>query len=303
MSIVKDKVIECVPNFSEGRRQEVLDEIIKAITTFEGVRLLDQEKDFDHNRAVLTFIGDPDSIKKAAFAAVAKASELIDLEEHTGQHPRIGAADVVPFIPLKNATIEDCIEIAKELGSEIGEKLGIPVYLYESAATRPEFRNLANVRKGQYEGLKESIKTDPARKPDFGPSELHPRAGAVAIGARMPLIAYNVNLDTNDLALAKRIAKTIRERDGGFPNVKALGLEIKERGIVQVSMNLTNYHVTPVHKVFDKIKEEASNAGVEVLESEVIGLIPMNAMVECAKHYLNAKDFDNIQLLEPRIWE
>jgi glutamate formiminotransferase len=298
-----DKIIECVPNFSEGRRQEVLDEIISAVTNVKGIRLLDQEKDHDHNRAVLTFIGEPESIKEAAFAAISKASELIDLEKHQGEHPRIGAADVVPFVPIKNATIEECVEIAREVGKRVGEELLIPVYLYESAATKPERRNLASVRRGQYEGLKAAIQSDPERKPDFGPSILHPKAGAVAVGARMPLIAYNVNLNTNDLALAKKIAKTIRERDGGFPYVKALGLEIKERGIVQVSMNLTNYLETPIHIVFDKIKTEAENAGVNVLESEVIGLLPIQAMVDCAKYYLNATEFKFEQLLEPRVWE
>ena len=298
-----DKVIECVPNFSEGRRLDVLDAISEAVTDIEGIRLLDREHDADHNRAVLTFIGAPEPIKKAVFAAVAKAAELIDMETHTGEHPRIGAADVVPFVPIKNTTLEECVGLAREVGKEIGEQLGIPVYLYEAAATRPERTNLAAVRKGQYEGLKSAIRDDPARKPDFGPSELHPRAGAVAVGARMPLVAYNVNLDSNDLDLAKRIARTIRERDGGFPNVKALGLEIKERGLVQVSMNLTNYQVTAIHKVFDTICAEAEKAGVTVLESEVIGLVPVQAMVDCAKHYLKAKDFQDSQLLEPRIWE
>lgn len=298
-----NKIVECVPNFSEGRRTEVIDAIITEIKSVDGVRFLNHTYDHDHNRAVLTFVGAPEAMKTAAFAAVAKAAELIDMEEHTGEHPRIGATDVVPFIPIKDTTIEECVTLARELGKEIGEKLKIPIYLYEAAATRDDRRNLAKVRKGQYEGLKIAIQTDPDRKPDFGPPQLHPRAGATVVGARMPLIAYNVNLDSNDLALARRIATTIRERDGGFKNVKALGLEIKERNIVQVSMNLTNYQVTSVHKVFDKIKEEADAVGVKVLESEVIGLIPMTAMVECAKHYLKAKDFDNEQLLEPRIWE
>jgi glutamate formiminotransferase len=298
-----DKIIECVPNFSEGRRTEVIDAIINEIKSVEGIRFLDQTHDHDHNRAVLTFVGDPEAMKKAAFAMVAKAAELIDMETHIGEHPRIGATDVVPFIPIKNTSIDECITLAREVGKEIGEKLQIPIYLYEAAATREDRRNLAKVRKGQYEGLKAAIQTDPNRKPDFGPSKLHPRAGATVVGARMPLIAYNVNLNTNDLELAKKIATTIREKDGGFKNVKALGLEIKERGIVQVSMNLTNYQVTPVHVVYDKISELATEAGVEVLESEVIGLIPLAAMVYCAQHYLKALDFKNEQLLEPRIWE
>ncbi len=298
-----DKIIECVPNFSEGRRENVLEAIINEIKSVEGIRFLDQTHDYDHNRAVLTFVGSPEALKKATFSMVAKAADLIDMEKHSGEHPRIGATDVVPFIPIKNTSIDECITLAREVGKEIGEKLQIPIYLYEAAATREDRRNLAKVRKGQYEGLKEAIQTDPNRKPDFGPSKLHPSAGATVVGARMPLIAYNVNLDTDDLKLAKRIATTIRERDGGFKNVKALGLEIKERGIVQVSMNLTNYQVTPVHIVFDKIKKLAEEAGVKVLESEVIGLIPLAAMVEGAKHYLKATEFKNEQLLEPRIWE
>lgn len=298
-----DKIIECVPNFSEGRRLEIIEAIMNEIRSVNGVRLLDHTHDYDHNRAVLTFVGPPGPIINAAFAAVAKAAELIDMEQHTGEHPRIGATDVVPFIPIKNTSINECVTIARELGKEIGEKLGIPVYLYEAAATREDRQNLAKVRKGQYEGLKDAIQTDPNRKPDFGPSKLHPRAGATVVGARMPLIAYNVNLDTDDLDLAKHIANSIRERDGGFKNVKALGLEIKERGIVQVSMNLTNYQVTPVYEVFNKISEMANEAGVKVLESEVIGLIPLNAMVGCAQHYLKASEFKNEQLLEPRIWE
>jgi glutamate formiminotransferase len=259
-----DKIVECVPNFSEGRRTEVLDAIMNEIKSIDGVRFLDHTHDYDHNRAVFTFVGSPEPMKKAVVSAVAKAAELIDMEKHTGEHPRIGATDVVPFIPIKNMTLDECITMAREVGKEIGEKLEIPVYLYEYAATREDRRNLAKVRKGQYEGLKEAIQSDPERKPDFGPSQLHPRAGAIVVGARMPLIAYNVNLDTDDLDLAKKIATTIRERDGGFKNVKALGLEIKERNIVQVSMNLTNYQ---------------------------------------AKHYLKAVDFKNEQLLEPRIWE
>jgi glutamate formiminotransferase len=298
-----DKIVECVPNFSEGRRTEVLDAIIAEIKAVDGVRFLDQTHDHDHNRAVLTFVGSPEPIKKAVVAAVAKAAELIDMEKHTGEHPRIGATDVVPFIPIKNMSIDECVTLAREVGQEIGEKLQIPIYLYEAAATREDRRNLAKVRRGQYEGLKEAILTDPNRKPDFGPDKLHPTAGATVVGARMPLIAYNVNLNTDDLALAKRIATTIREKDGGFKNVKALGLEIKERGIVQVSMNLTNYQVTPVYKVYDRITELANEAGVKVLESEVIGLIPLAAMVECAQHYLKALEFKNDQLLEPRVWE
>jgi glutamate formiminotransferase len=298
-----DKIVECVPNFSEGRRIVVIDAIIAEIKAVDGVRFLDHTYDHDHNRAVLTFVGSPEPMKTAVFAAVAKAAELIDMEKHSGEHPRVGATDVVPFIPIKNMTIDECVALARELGEKIAEELHIPIYLYEAAATREDRRNLAKVRKGQYEGLKDAIQINPDRKPDFGPSKMHPSAGATVIGARMPLIAYNVNLDTNDLELAKRIAVTIRERDGGFKNVKALGLEIKEKGIVQVSMNLTNYKVTPVYVVYDKIKELAEEAGVSVLESEIIGMIPLDAMVGCAEYYLKASEFKFDQLLEPRIWQ
>ncbi|UCH90229.1 MAG: glutamate formimidoyltransferase, partial [Thermoplasmata archaeon] len=229
------KIIECVPNFSEGRRKKIVEEIIAEIESVEAVKLLDYEMDADHNRAVVTFIGGPEAVSEAAFLAISKASELIDMEVHKGGHPRIGAADVVPFIPIKNITTEECVELASELGKKVGFELEIPVYLYEDAARTESRRNLADVRAGQYEGLKEAISADPARKPDFGPAKMHPRAGAVAIGVRMPLIAYNVNLDTDNLDLAKSIAKQIRYKVGGFKYVKAMGLALKDRGIVQVS--------------------------------------------------------------------
>lgn len=297
------KMVECVPNFSEGRRVEVIEAIASEIRDVEGVRLLDHEYDKDHNRSVMTFIGEPESVKKAAFAAIAKAAELIDMNKHTGEHPRIGATDVVPFIPISNVTMDECVDLAKELGREVGEKLQIPVYLYEHAATTPKRQNLANVRKGQYEGLKEAISKDAERKPDFGPNKLHPTAGATVVGARMPLVAYNVNLNTSDLSIAKSIAKAVRHSSGGLRYVKALGLEIKERGIVQVSMNLTNYHKTPVFRVFEMIKKEAERHGVEVMGSEVIGLIPLDALVDTTDFYLRLKDFHKSQILENRLWE
>jgi glutamate formiminotransferase len=297
------KIVECVPNFSEGRRQDVIEAIAEAIKGVEGVRLLAYESDKDHNRSVFTFIGEPEGVKKAAFSAIAKAAELIDLNQHKGEHPRIGATDVVPFIPISDVTMGDCVNLAKGLGEEVAEQLGIPVYLYERAATRPDRENLANIRKGQYEGLKEAVETDPERKPDFGPAKLHPTAGATVIGARMPLIAYNVNLDTDDLSIAKAIAKKVRFSSGGLEYVKALGLEIKERGIVQVSMNLTNYLETPVYKVYDMIKEEAKNHGVEILGSEVVGLIPMDALIDTADFYLKIEDFNRTQILENRLRE
>lgn len=297
------KVVECVPNFSEGRRIEVIDKIVNEVKSVEGVRLLDYEHDVDHNRSVLTFVGTPVMVKNAAFKAITKAAELIDMNEHKGEHPRIGAADVVPFIPISEVSMEDCVTLAKELAQEVASKLNIPVYLYEAAAKIPERRNLANIRKGQYEGLKEDIKADLSRKPDFGPNELHPTAGATVIGARMPLVAYNVNLGTNDVTVAKKIAKAIRHKDGGLRYVKALGFEIKERGIVQVSMNLTNYEKTPVFRVFELITNEAERFGVPVIGSEVIGLIPMNALIDTADFYLKLEKFEKTQVLENRLWE
>ncbi len=297
------KIVECVPNFSEGQRQEVIEAIAKEIERVEKVKLLAYESDKDHNRSVFTFVGEPAGVQKAAFHAISKASELIDLNKHKGEHPRIGAADVVPFIPISEVTIDDCVNIAKALGQEVAEKLKIPVFLYEHAATRPDRKNLANIRRGEYEGLKEAILKDPSRKPDFGPSKLHPTAGASVIGARMPLIAYNVNLNCDDINIARSIAKAVRHSSGGLRHVKALGLEIKERGVVQVSMNLTNYKITPVHRVFEMIKSEAARYGVDILGSEVIGLIPMDALVDVADFYLRIENFNKSQILENRLWE
>jgi len=297
------KIVECVPNFSEGQRTDVIEAIADQIKRVEGVRLLDYEHDKDHNRSVMTFVGGPEGVKIAAFASCAKAAELIDLNRHKGEHPRIGATDVIPFIPISNVSMDECVTLARDLGKDIAEKLGIPVYLYEYAATKPERQNLANIRQGQFEGLKGAIQKDPERGPDFGPSKLHPTAGATVVGARMPLVAYNVNLNTDDISIAKSIAKSIRYSSGGLKYVKALGLEIKERGIVQVSMNLTNYQETPVFRVFDMIKKEAERSGVEILGSEVVGLIPMNALVDSAEFYLKLENFDKSQILEKRLWE
>jgi glutamate formiminotransferase len=297
------KIVECVPNFSEGQRQDLLEEIAKVIKGVEKVRLLAYESDKDHNRSVFTFIGEPEGVRKAAFYAISKASELIDMNKHEGEHPRIGATDVVPFIPISEVSMDDCVELARTLGQEVAEKLKIPIFLYEYAASKPQRQNLANIRRGEYEGLKEAIVKDPDRKPDYGPSELHPTAGATVIGARMPLIAYNVNLNCDDIDIAKSIARAIRHSSGGLKYVKALGLEIKERGIVQVSMNLTNYQKTPVHRVFEMIKSEAARYGVDILGSEVIGLIPMDALVDTADFYLRIENFDKSQILENRLWE
>jgi glutamate formiminotransferase/formiminotetrahydrofolate cyclodeaminase len=295
------KLVECVPNFSEGRRPEVIDAIVSEITSVQGVMLLDKEMDKDHNRAVVTFVGGPDEAKEAAFRAIGKAAELIDLERHEGEHPRMGATDVVPFIPISGMGMDDCVKLAKELGQEVGEKLEIPVYLYEAAATRPDRENLADVRRGEYEGIKSEIETNPDRKPDFGPSRTHPRAGATAIGARMPLIAFNVYLGTRDVRVARRIAKAIRFGGGGLRYVKALGFDIKERAIVQISMNLVNYLRTPVFRVFEMIKSEAQRYGVSIISSEIVGLTPMNAMMDVADFYLRLENFKKDQILENKL--
>jgi len=295
------KLVECVPNFSEGRRPEVIDAITNEIRDLSGVFLLGKEMDADHNRAVITIVGEPEAVKEAMFRMMKKASELIDLTIHTGEHPRMGATDVVPFIPVENISMEECVQLAQELGQRVGNELQIPVYLYEKATTRPERKNLANVRRGQFEGLREEIGINPDRVPDYGPHRIHPTAGATAIGARFFLIAYNVNLHSQDLALAKRITKKIRESSGGFPCVKALGFELKEKNIVQVSMNMTNYTVTSLATVYAAIQEEAEKAGVSVLESELIGFVPCEALTDVAIEFLKLRNFENNQILENRV--
>ncbi|MEW5760831.1 MAG: glutamate formimidoyltransferase [Candidatus Thermoplasmatota archaeon] len=295
------KILECIPNFSEGRREEVINEIVNAIKMFD-VKVLDVEADKDHNRCVVTFIGEPENVKKAAFKAVEKAAELIDMEKHKGEHPRIGATDVLPFVPIRNMKIEEAVDIAVNLGKEIGEKLGIPVYLYESAAMRTERKDLGVIRKGEYEGLKKDISL-PERIPDFGPKRMHPTAGAIAVGARAPLVAFNVNLGTNNIEIAKKIARAMRAKNGGFTYVKALGFEIKERGIVQVSMNLTNYSATPIYRVFEAIKTEAKRYGVNIIGSEIVGLVPMDALIDCADFYLQLEKFKKEQILEWHLQE
>ena len=296
------KLVECIPNFSEGRDKKIIDVIVNEIKKVKNVSLLDVESDPDHNRSVVTFIGEPEAVKKAAFLSTAKAKELIDMNKHKGEHPRMGATDVIPFVPISDITMKECVELAKELGKEIGEKLKIPVYLYAEAATRSDRIRLPDIRKGEYEGLKEEIKTNPDKKPDFGPSQLS-SAGATTVGARPPLIAFNVNLNTNDLQIANDIAKLIRESSGGFKAVQAKGFDIKERNLVQVSMNLLDYNITPIFKVFDTIKEEAKKRGVEVVGSEVIGLVPMDALIDVTEHYLKIENFKKDQILEKRLSE
>ena len=294
------KLVECIPNFSEGRRPEVLEAIANAIRQTPGVTLLDTESDKDHNRSVMTFIGEPEAVKRGMLAAAAKAVELIDMEKHRGEHPRLGAIDVVPFVPISGMTMGDAVELARRLGKELWERLHVPVYFYEEAAAAPSRKNLPDVRRGEYEGRKLDIKK-PEWKPDVGEPAMHPTAGAVIVGARYPLIAYNVNLKTANLDIAKRIAKAVREKDGGLPAVRALGFELKERGIVQVSMNLVNYHKTGISRAFEAVKAEAAKAGVEVEGSEIVGLVPLEALVECANHFLALENFKPAQILETRL--
>jgi glutamate formiminotransferase/formiminotetrahydrofolate cyclodeaminase len=293
-------LIECIPNFSEARRPEVVDQIAAAIASVEGARLLDRSSDLDHNRTVLTFAGPPEAVEQAAFRAIRTASELIDLNKHTGEHPRIGATDVCPFVPLAGASMEDCVAIAQRLGQRVGEELKIPVYLYEAAATRPDRTNLENIRRGQFEGLKAAIETDPDRKPDYGPARLGP-AGAIVIGARNPLIAYNVYLTTGDVEIAKRVAKAVRHSSGGFRFVKGLGLHVE--GLAQVSMNFTNYHETPVARVVETIRREAARYGVDIHHSELVGLIPQEALTDAAVWYLQLDQFNKAQVLEARLYD
>lgn len=291
-------LVECVPNFSEGRRPEVVEAIVNAVRSVPGVAVLDYSLDADHNRSVLTFVGPPDAVEAAAFAAIKTAAQLIDMTQHRGEHPRIGATDVVPFVPIRGVTMEDCVAMARRLGQRVGDELGIPVYLYERAATRPDRENLANIRKGEYEGLREAIKSDPDRAPDFGPCELG-RAGATVIGARAPLIAYNVYLNTDDVEIADKIARAIRHSSGGLRYVKALGLLVEGRA--QVSMNLTDYTHTPIHRVQEMIKTEAARYGCQIAFSELIGMIPERALVDSARWYLQLDRFSEDQILEWKI--
>lgn len=296
-----EKLVECVQNFSEGRNQETIDALVAAIRSVPGVFLLDQEMDHDHHRAVLTFAGFPSAVARAAFEVTRVATSLIDLRGHHGEHPRVGATDVVPFVPIKGATMEDCVALAREVGRRIAAELEIPVFLYERAASKDHRRNLENIRKGGLEGLAERMQHDPGWAPDFGPSALHPTAGATIVGARAPLIAFNVNLQGDDLNVAKAIAKKVRFSSGGLPYVKAMGVELATRQMVQVSMNLTNFEETPVHVAFEAVKREAEERGVQVSSSEVIGLVPEAALLHAAVHCLKLEGFDRSQVLETRL--
>ncbi len=292
---------ECVPNFSEGRDASKVERIASAAREVAGVTVLDVERNPDHHRAVVTLYGEGGPLLEAVFRMIQVATETIDLNHHRGEHPRMGATDVVPFVPLGGATREEAVRLAEQLGERVARELAIPVYLYAQAARRPERSDLAKVREGGFEGIRDTIGTDPARAPDFGPSAVHPTAGAVAIGARPVLIAYNVVLGTPDVALAKRIAKVVRARDGGLPEVKALGFELAEKRRAEVSMNLTDYRVTPVHRAFDAVRSEAEKAGTVVEESEIVGLVPEDALLEAAEHYLALKGFQRTAILERQV--
>ncbi len=294
------KIVECIANYSEARRPEVVEAIASAIRSVAGVYLLDRHSDLDHNRTVLTFAGSPEGVEEAAFRSVAIAAQLINLDEHRGEHPRIGATDVVPFVPISGVTMQDCIAIAERLGRRVGSELGIPVYLYEQAARRPERVNLEDIRRGQYEGLKEEILSNPQRQPDFGPAQLGP-AGATVIGARHPLIAFNVYLTTDDVSIARKIAKAIRHSSGGLRYLKALGLLVEGRA--QVSMNLTNYQATPIARVVETIRREAQRYGTSIHHSELVGLIPEAALVDAAVWYTQLDQFEPQQVLERRLRE
>jgi len=291
-------LVECVPNFSEGRDKAKVDAIVDAMK-IDGVYLLDREMDADHNRCVITIVGDRDAIQEAAIRGVGKASELIDLCQHQGAHPRMGAADVVPFIPIEGVTIEDCVTIAKNVAAEIWKRYEVPVYLYEAAAATPERQNLENIRRGQFEGIRAEIATNPARRPDIGDPRVHPTAGCTVVGARKPLIAYNVFLNTPDVDIAKKIAKVIRASNGGFRFVKGAGFLV--RGQAQVSMNLTDFEQTPIHRVFEAVKREAARYGVVPVSSEIVGLIPKNALEQAAEWFLQVENFDSSLILENRL--
>jgi glutamate formiminotransferase len=291
-------LVECVPNFSEGRDKAKVDAIVEAMK-MDGVYLLDREMDGDHNRCVITLVGEREPIQEAAIRGVGKAAELIDLTVHQGAHPRMGAADVVPFIPIEGVTVEDCVAMARHVGAEIWKRHKIPVYLYEAAATTPERTNLENIRRGQFEGIRAEIATNPARKPDFGEARVHPTAGATVVGARKFLIAYNVFLNTPDVDIAKKIAKAVRASSGGFKFVKGAGFLV--RGLAQVSMNLTDFEQTPVHRVFEMVKREAARYGVTPISSEIVGLIPKKALEAAAEWFLQVENFDSSLILENRL--
>ena len=296
------KIMECVPNFSEGRDLEKIEKIVSAFRAKEGVKLLDYSNDTDHNRCVVTVVGEPEALKAAVIEAVGTAVELIDLNKHEGQHPRRGAVAVVPFIPIKGCTMDDAVAMSKEVGAKIAELYNLPVFLYEKSASAPYRENLAAVRKGEFEGMAEKIK-QPEWAPDFGPAERHATAGTVAVGARMPLVAFNINLSTPCLDIAHSIAKRIRFIGGGLRFCKAMGVDLTERGITQVSINMTDYSKTALYQAYEMVKYEARRYGVSIVGSEIIGLVPMAALIDTAEYYLGIENFSMEQVLEARIME
>jgi glutamate formiminotransferase len=296
-----ERVVECVPNFSEGRKAEVAARLVEAVESVAGALVLGTHVDPDHNRSVVTFVAPPRAAVEASVRVVARAAELIDLSRHTGQHPRMGACDVLPFVPVRGVTVEECVALAHEAGRRIWDELSIPVYFYESAALRPERRNLADVRRGGFELLRRQIATVAERAPDVGEPRVHPTAGACIVGVRPLLIAFNVTLKTGDLSIAKRIARVVRGRDGGLAHVKALGFELASRGVVQVSMNLTSYEQTNLHQAFEAVRREAEALGVEVLAGEIVGLVPQAALDASAAHFLKLENYSPDLVLENRI--
>lgn len=295
-----NQIMECIPNFSEGRDLEKVEKIAGAFRAKEHVKLLDYSTDKDHNRCVITAVGEPEALRDAVIEAVGTATALIDMTRHDGQHPRMGATDVVPFVPVRNCTLEDADRIAKETAAAIADRYGVPVFLYEKSATAPHRANLANIRKGQFEGMAEKMK-DPMWRPDFGPGTIHPTAGVTAVGARMPLVAFNINLNTSDLHIADEIAHRIRYINGGFRFVKSMGVMLEDRNLAQVSINMTDYTRTSLYRVFETVKMEAQRWGVNVVGSEIIGLTPMAALVDCAEYYLRIENFRMDQILETRL--
>ena len=292
--------MECVPNFSEGRDLQKIDKIVAPFRGKQGVKLLDYSNDEDHNRLVVTVVGEPEPLRDAVLEAIGVAVELIDLNHHQGQHPRMGAVDVVPFIPIRNVTMEEAVALSKEVGKEVAKRYKLPVFLYEKSASAPHRENLAAVRKGEFEGMAEKIK-QPEWHPDFGLAERHPTAGTVAIGARMPLVAYNINLNTPSLEIAHDIAKKIRFIGGGLRYCKAMGVELKDRGITQVSINMTDYTRTALYRAFELVRVEARRYGVSIVGSEIIGLVPMEALIDTASYYLGLENFSMEQVLEARM--
>src|SRR5881394_4356454 len=295
------RLIECVPNFSEGRDAAKVDTLVGVMSSVPGVYVLDREMDADHNRCVITLAGEPDAVAEAATLGAGKAVELIDMNEHKGAHPRVGATDVVPFIPVEGVTLDDCVALARNVGNEIWKRYRIPIFFYEAAATKPERVNLENVRRGQFEGMKEELKKNHDRQPDVGEPKLHPTAGVTVVGARKFLIAYNVNLNTSDISIANKIAKTIRFSSGGLRYVKAMGVELKARNLAQVSINLTDFEQTAMHRVYEMVKREAERYGVRPVGSEIVGLVPKKALEMAADYFLQLENFSPAQVFENKL--